>query len=231
MIIVSLLAYTWKAKLRGLTLAVLVAGAIVGVASVAIPVILTQLPSWEMHFDRLVHWRTDDAMSGRRDLLEKGWLIVRENPVLGVGVGMSKPYVPAGASLRRKGGLIHNGYLTAWAELGMAGLVTALVLIGLWLAEMRARILEPCWRTVDFLCLVVAGTILAMNFFLDYPPIFWLCATLICGLHYQRRCRGESLKAAPSRRAAGRSPKGMVAARFAGYPWLRASQHRAAALR
>ena len=189
MVFVGLLAYALKNRLGGLAVALCLAALVAGLASVSIPMILARLPSWERNFDRLVHWRTDDNMSARREFLRKGWLIVRENPIVGIGAGMSKAYVLDAGEGIRPGFLVHNGYLTSWAELGLGGLAASLGLIGLWLIEMRARIRDPHSRTVDFACLLASGAMLAMNFFLDYGTILWFFAALICALSYERRLR------------------------------------------
>jgi O-antigen ligase len=189
MISVSLIIYALKFRLRGVAISLSLLALIAVLGSIAVPAILVKLPSWTMNYDRLVNWRTDDAMRARRDLLRKGWLIVQENTIVGVGPGMSKPYVAADDLGGRWGKLIHNGYLTTWAELGLPGLAASLVLIGIWIAEVARRIRDFRAGTSDFICLLVAGAMLAMNFFLDYGTVYWLFATLTCAMAYDRRFR------------------------------------------
>ena len=190
MVFIGLLAYALKNRTGGLVRALCLAALVAGLVLCSIPAILARLPSWEMHFDRLAHWRTDDAMSSRRELLLKGWQIVCENPIVGIGAGMSKFYVPQGGAAERSGLLIHNGYLATWAELGSPGLAGVLAVLGIWLFEARLRIFARRAWPVDFICLLASGAMLVMNFFLDYGPVFWYFATLICALTYERRLRG-----------------------------------------
>ncbi len=199
-ILLGLFFYVLKNKVRAIALVLFLLVAMAGLARVIVPAVLTALPSWEIHFDRLLHWQTDDDMSVRRQLLEKGWEIVNANPLIGVGPGMSKGYRGV-----REGFLLHNGYLTAWAELGLAGVASCLVLVGYWVAEVRQKIRNREAWTCDLVCLLVGGQMLGMNLFLDFSSIYWYVATLVCAVVYDRRLSSyASWLSLPRARRAGR---------------------------
>jgi O-antigen ligase len=66
----------------------------------------------------------DTALGGREALWEGGWRLIREFPLLGVGVGNSPFQVLRFLNIAEPAGLpLHNPVLVVWSETGILGLV------------------------------------------------------------------------------------------------------------
>lgn len=77
---------------------------------------------------------TDSSLTGRDKIIEADLRTFKENPVMGVGPGMSRDYRIAKFG---RGGIAHTEYSRLLAEHGSFGLA-ALLLLG-WMAVMRLR--------------------------------------------------------------------------------------------
>jgi O-antigen ligase len=188
-------------RLLGVALALTLGLAFAGVAALAIPKLLERLPSWSMHYDRFINWRTDDAMAARRETTKKGLLTVAENPIIGIGHGMTKGYIADGETGNQRDRLIHNGHLAMWAELGLPGLLATIGVLSVTLKQAWVHVRARQTRPWDICCVFVAMTIFAMSFFLDCSTLYWLSAGLVSGICYQQRvqaCRFRIVMSASS---------------------------------
>lgn len=144
------------------------------------------------------------SMMERRRLWEGGMAIVRERPLLGVGLGSSGAAYRAWAGSSEPTGRdvfnftyysgrtisLHNTFLTIWTELGTIGLLLFLGFVGgVWRAIRRARHRwkSMCINPPDVLALDVleAGFLglLVAAFFASYDVLmhFYLFSALIVG--------------------------------------------------
>ena len=152
---------------------------------------------------------TESTTSGRSDLWEVGWRMVKANPVKGVGVGQFQTsavhYLIEPGSIARADLIIdaphvaHNLYLQVLSELGLIGLLPFLVILGFpILCTLRAaRIFE---RKGDVRMEVIARGVfvalvgmLAADFFLSaqFSKQLWLLLGLGPALLAIASRRGE----------------------------------------
>jgi len=98
-------------------------------AAAAAPLVLSTT------LDRFTDRLNDTLLGGREALWQAGWLLIRQNPLTGVGVGNS-PYamMEIVRSFRSVFGFetapIHNPILAIWAETGILGLLLYLAVFG-----------------------------------------------------------------------------------------------------
>ncbi len=125
-----------RRKLGG-ALYALVAAVLATVAvATLLPSIRETSPQWDAMYPRLLAGE-DHAFYSREMLLKKGLYLVSENPLIGVGAGGSLAAVRGPESFPAY--LIHNSYLTDWAEFGILGLLSNAVWIVVLVRTLRAR--------------------------------------------------------------------------------------------
>ncbi len=117
-IITILVLLIWR-KTRSLGIVGLL---ILSVASVSAPFILSTTIS------RFLDNTHDTLLGGREALWEAAWMLIREHPIAGVGIGNSKYVMVSYVILFRSVGgtdlvAIHNPLLTIWADTGLPGLI------------------------------------------------------------------------------------------------------------
>ena len=93
-------------------------------------------------YDRGAAAALDDRLKGRLPYWEAGAAMVRAEPAFGIGIGRFYRQIwafsPRQEALRQPQENAHNYYLQVAAELGLAGLVAFLALLG--------AVLRAAWR-------------------------------------------------------------------------------------
>ena len=141
----------------------------------------------------------DQTSQARLNYWEDGIAIMNENPVLGVGYDNWLPYYRTyyrgddASGLVHQGQLPHNIFVEAGAELGYAGLIAFLLLIGatFYLNRETRRLAPRCRGDPDFFRYMAHGLDAAMvgylvsGFFVTvlYYPYFWINLALTAALY------------------------------------------------
>jgi O-antigen ligase len=136
----------------------------------------------------------DGSAQSRIPLAQIGWKLIRDNPIVGVGMNncalASAPYAAAAGFRQEWFYTIHNKYLLEWAELGIFGMA-AFVLFLLTTLRMGWRV----WLRRDSLLSPIAlGLMAAMggqmvhmlvDMFNSRPQVqaLWLCAGIVAAIH------------------------------------------------
>ena len=141
----------------------------------------------------------------RLAILENGWRIFMDHPLLGVGIGCYNQ-----ANARYAPGLgrrdAHNTYISLGAEMGIPGLLLWLGLVGSVLVQVRRRrrSLEADDRTIQILWLerAIVGCLVAA-FFASYAgiTIFYLLLGMLWAASNVLGRDAADLGAPPARRA------------------------------
>jgi O-antigen ligase len=168
-------------------------------AGLAVAGVLGTMVAYPSAYYRLT--QSDDRSSESRFLMMKqAVLVIRKAPLLGVGLASytdaAKHYQPTGFSayspeFRKKisAGVVHNAYLAFWAERGLVGIATVVVLYGYFL---RAVLRKRRWRTPMDRAIAVGlagglvGQLAMYNFdhaYLDSRPgVLWLLFALLAAV-------------------------------------------------
>lgn len=151
-----------------------------------LPRVMTIAPKWTVLLERSVESISSGDMAAvsvsRTRLLQKGLTIISDNPILGVGVGGSRPaYMTEHASYGV--GLIHNSFLTEWADKGILGLLAYLAWL-LWYWRI-ARALFWKVRNIDQLWLILYLPLVVAMTFKDFTSLNMMFLTVLAGIHYQ----------------------------------------------
>lgn len=160
-----------------------------------VPRIVTISPRWTDMYEVVVEsvssGNIDEISESRTNLLRKGWTIVSDNPVLGVGVAGSRPaYSTATASFGV--GLIHNSYLAEWADKGILGLIAYIVWLMLYVRIVRSMF----WRlpNVDRLWLVLYVSLISMMASLDFTSVNLVFLAVLAGIYYEQVISAKKFK-------------------------------------
>lgn len=157
---------------------------IILITSISFLVSIVQVtnPTWFLKFGEIV--RLNDPSTSvyvRTVLLQKARNVILENPIIGIGPGVFKTiYDPIIGN--QSFYLVHNSYLTAWAENGILGLSIYIIWLFLW-----AKFFLTKWHQLNLLSRILTMMFIpffAMLFFLDiggFPLHFMLM--LFSGLY------------------------------------------------
>ena len=172
-----------------LRVAVIIAIIVVSIVFLS-PKILATSPAWERYIREILEG--SDAFYAREMLIRKGLFLVRQNPVLGVGLGGSIHAVPGYVGF--PWAWIHNSYLTDWAEKGILGLLSNVVWILAYLKILRRKffdlpVLDQIWL------LLFIPLFFNMNF-LDMSSLNMTMLAILAGIYYEQY-QMEHTKLAP----------------------------------
>ncbi len=124
---VGVMVALYKTKKTGMSIYLyytIVLGALFYFAiSYILPGIISISPKW-LDYYYLVTDYGISSFDSRYILIQKGIYIIMQNPIIGVGISGSRD-----AIAHFPGFLIHNNWLSDWAELGIFGLIADLILI------------------------------------------------------------------------------------------------------
>ena len=180
-----LVLFAIKKRARGWLVSLCLLAALTTTVVAVLPDFVEANPDWELNFERFVNWQQDDTMDARRDLVQKGILLISENPFVGVGPGLSKA---TSADVRLStGAVIHNSYLTIWAELGLLGAVAIVLWMTYAFKELKAALQGADVRLLNLLWAVVTIPFFVMFAFLDMGTVSAFFLTLLAGFAYERQ--------------------------------------------
>lgn len=165
----------------GVLRVVVVALLIVLIILYLLPQVLTVSPQWETMADR-VEEQGVGAFSSREELIRKGWYLVKQNPLLGVGIGGTRSAIYDYEVFRI--GLIHNLYLTDWAEKGILGLLSYVVWFLLYLQYIRKHFLQS--PMVDQIWLILMLLLFFEMFLKDLSSISGTMLAIFAGIYYEQ---------------------------------------------
>jgi O-antigen ligase len=152
------------------------------------------------------YWR-DRTVASRMDLYERAFDAFTDNPVTGLGIGGFREMNEFRIVGTQNRHVVHNVYLWAFVDLGIAGgvLLIALLAGGIWHAVRSARGRPG----MEAGALVAAGLVsmVVFNLFIDgfYQRHFWVliaCAIALPVYRPMRRAERAGAQAAPARVAA-----------------------------
>lgn len=117
----------------------------------------------------------------RLALLEKGWFLISQNPVIGVGIGQSKGsfgYFPSY--------YIANLYLTDWAEKGILGILSYIVFILAYVKIFLQNFFDlPIF---DQIWLLLFIPLFFSLLFIDMTSVVTVMAVILAGIKYDENC-------------------------------------------
>lgn len=117
-----------------------------------VPRILVVSPHWERMLQPFLNFDDPMVLIARRSLLEKGFLIIADNPFFGIGAGNTKAIYDSFEIITMRG-LIHNTYLTYWAEYGLFGFFSLVAFILIYWKILREKftsmqLVDQIWMTL-----------------------------------------------------------------------------------
>ncbi len=149
-------------KLSALLRITVISAMAVVFALTILPRILEISPTWNRWYLTAMNGEASSLINNRDVLLQKGIYLVSQNPFIGVGVGGSRESVSL-TGYYFPGYLIHNTFLTDWAEFGILGLLSDLVWVLAYITLLRKKFMSL--SPVDQIWLLIfIPLIVQMNF-------------------------------------------------------------------
>jgi len=105
-----------------------------------LPDILNISPGWLQQYDK-IQQEGISAFPSRLLLIKKGLYIIKQNPLIGIGLGSSRSPIST-PNLYFPGYYLHNSYLTDWAERGILGLFSYVIWVLLYLKTLKKYFLN-----------------------------------------------------------------------------------------
>ena len=146
-----------------------------------LPQVLTVAPQWERWADRVAN-QGFNTFSSRAILIRKGWYLISQNPIFGVGIGGTRPAIYSDEIFRI--GLIHNLYLGEWAEKGILGLLSYVVWFIVYFNFTRRKFLSVPIADQTWLILVVI--LFFEMLFKDLGSISFFMLAIFSGIYYEQ---------------------------------------------
>ena len=181
-VVLMMLVIKTPNKLKGLLLAVLALLIIILIVQYLIPNILASSPYWDVMYSKFAEQGFMGPFSNRLVLFRKGWYLIRQNPILGVGLGGSR--APVSDYLEFPGYFIHNAYLTYWAERGIFGLVSIFIWVLAYVNWLRSKILGP--HLTDQIWSILFLLIFIAMIYTDSNTINMISLAVLAGIYYQQ---------------------------------------------
>ncbi len=145
------------------------------------PKVMAISPSWE----RLSFQFLERGIGGfdyRTDLLRKGLFLIGQNPFIGVGLGNSKAAISSSYA-DFPFSLIHNTFLSAWAETGLVGLLAYFIWFLAVLKMLRERFFQLVLTDQIWLVLLLC-VFIEMNF-KEISSVSLFMLLIFAGINYQ----------------------------------------------
>ena len=145
------------------------------------PKILENSPSWIKMIEQPAT-KGLDAYSSRTDLLLQGLEVIKQNPIIGIGIGETKAssFIIQGY----KGALLHNLYLTDWLEKGILGIISYLVWIITFVRFFRKKYSQL--SLVDKVWIFLQFSLFVELFFIDINTISSTMLLIFAGICYEQ---------------------------------------------
>jgi len=113
-------------KIRVIIISLIILGLFV---YIALPYVTAAAPGWSRAIDPVKNLGDPTSFVTRKMLYYKGLSIIRENPLLGIGPGNTRGIYINLQGVFFERWLLHNTYLTYWAEYGLLGLLSIVAFI------------------------------------------------------------------------------------------------------
>lgn len=172
--------------IRGVFHVGLATSLVVVVVILSLDAVLSAAPGWDYMLEPLLNIQDSAAIALRRVFIEKALAMIRENPFLGVGAGGTKSAYSSvyEDSIR---GLIHNSYLTAWAELGILGLLSQVAWIYAYFKMLKTEFFHL--PLVDQIWLLLFIPFFFDLGFINIGSQSVMMLALLSGLYYELRLK------------------------------------------
>ncbi|MEN4042817.1 MAG: O-antigen ligase family protein [Anaerolineaceae bacterium] len=152
-------------------------------AVILLPRIVELSPQWQM-IARNVEREGIDAFHSRQMLIRKGLFLVSENPILGVGIGGSRFPVESPRE-NFPGFLIHNSYLSDWAERGLLGLLSNIMLVCFYIQIFRKKFIYL--SSVDQIWMLLIFQLFFSMMFIDMNTTTMMMVSILAGINHVKR--------------------------------------------
>jgi len=146
-----------------------------------LPKLLTISPQWISMSTRASNEGLLSIFNKRDVLLEKGIYIISQNPIIGVGLGGSR-YPITSTNQQFPGLLIHNTYLTNWAELGILGILSDIIMVLVYIKLCRKRFSTATFVDQIWLLLFIPWSVQMM--FMNVNSVVMIA--ILAGIYYEQ---------------------------------------------
>ena len=154
------------------------------VVVVMLPNVLSISTAWEkMLFAPEVN-QAGNTYDDRIIILQKGFYLVGQNPILGMGIGGGRHEVHT-IDRNYRITLMHNSYLADWVDKGILGLLSNVVWLVGFLVFVRKYFLRL--SVTDQIWLVLSGMIFFTMFFKDLSTLCFTILTIQAGIIYEQK--------------------------------------------
>ena len=141
--------------------------------------ILKTAPGIIIMYEKIKHSEREELFVGRQFLIKKGLELIKNNPIIGIGIGGSKARTPEG-DYSDKSAHIHNAYLTEWVDKGIFGLIAYIVWIVIYLNFFKKN--YNILTTTDKAWMIINGmTFFHLNF-KDMNSFAFIMLITFCGI-------------------------------------------------
>lgn len=171
-----------KNKLRGVF--VIVSASIIFILAFMflLPKVIDVSPAWQNMYGN-VQSQGIEAFPTRLALIRKGWFFISENPLVGIGIGGTRKTISIPSEVF-PGYLLHNTFLTDWAEKGILGLLSNVIWVFAYLKFSRRKFFEL--EIGDQIWLLLFSLILFEMFFKEINSVTILMWSLFSGIYYEQ---------------------------------------------
>jgi O-antigen ligase len=145
-----------------------------------LPKIMSTATQWESILEKMEEDGTEGGTVGDRiELLNKGWYLVSQNPIIGVGIGGGRFPVA-----NFKVGLMHNSYMAELVDLGLIGLMGTII----WVFYLRKFIAKKFNKVdiVDKSWLLMNTVLFFSMIFKDFSPLYLFSIFVAIIIYYSR---------------------------------------------
>jgi O-antigen ligase len=137
------------------------------VISLFISDIVKSAPDWFVLIDKMSDYDSGSGSIGDRQfLLEKGFWLITEDPIIGMGIGGSRH-----AFLNYPTGLIHNNYLSVYVDLGIFGFLGILYWLYCYIKFLFLRF--SVYSDIDRVWILMIGVLFVGSLFKDTGTLSW----------------------------------------------------------
>ncbi|MHA1279551.1 MAG: O-antigen ligase family protein [Candidatus Helarchaeota archaeon] len=189
-IVLILMVIKSKQKLK---LALLIA-ALLFIIVIISPFVVTRIqqisPRWVDISESVVNEGITSISNNRELLLKKGIYLISQNPFIGVGIGGSR-YPISTYNNYFPGYLIHNTFLTNWAEKGILGLISDII----WLVALFKVVKQKLTHldNIDQIWIILIIPLIVQMMLKNIA--YEIMVVILAGIYYEQYIIGDSSRA------------------------------------
>ena len=150
----------------------------------ALPNVLSISTAWEKMVFNPEANEAGNTYDDRVLILQKGFYLVGQNPIIGVGIGGGRHGVNT-IDKKFTITLMHNSYLADWVDKGILGLISNFVWLGTFLVFVRKKFFRLA--VTDQIWMVLSGMIFFTMFFKDLSTLCFTILTIQAGIIYEQK--------------------------------------------